>query len=263
MPILNTPASVANYLDAFMHSRSIVGNFGLYGYETHWISAHAPSGLYDTINSSIAEESETKFFANIEFDKGKKKTDMELVKHLQNLQEQNSSSAQMYFIHLLGSHFKYEERYTEDMTMIKKSESTKDSYDNTIYYTDFILKNIFTFFQDKIDQGKKILFVYTADHGEFIGDNLEIGGHGRVSPFKDEYEIPFVVYSSITNKRIDSLLKNNEKGYFNLENLNYMVEYISGIRNDANISYSSKVMAAEPSNIYDYNDLKFFDTTTP
>jgi heptose-I-phosphate ethanolaminephosphotransferase len=241
-----------------MHSRSIIGNLGKYGYETHWISAHAPCGLYDTINSSMADEAKTKFFANIEFNEGKKKTDIELVNCLRNLKEQNASAPQMYFIHLLGSHFKYEKRFTEDVALIKKAVYTKDIYDNTIHYTDFVLKNIFAFFQTQIDQGKKVLFVYSSDHGEFIGENLEIGGHGRVSPFKDEYEIPFIVYSTIENKRIDVLLKKNQKGYFNLENLNYMIEYISGIREDANISYSSKVMAAEPSNIYDYNRLKFY-----
>ncbi len=260
VPILNTKATVYNYFDAFMHSRSIVGDFKLYGYETHWISSQANSGQFDSTSSSMSAEADTVFFANLEF-RNDKKTDQVLVDHLNSLKDEKTSVPQMYFIHLLGSHFAYDKRFTEDFALYKNATSIQDLYDNTIYYTDHILKNIFNHFEKKIGKDKKILFVYTADHGEFISKELEEGGHGSLSPFKDEYEVPFVMYSTIKNDRINELSNKNMKGYFNLENLNYMIEYVSGIGDKANISYSPNVMASDHTNILNYDNLKFYGSS--
>jgi len=84
-------------------------------------------------------------------------------------------------------------------------------------------------------------------------------GHGYLPPFKDEYDVPFVIFSNVKNSRIDELYKNNKKEVFNLENLNYMIEYISGVSDENNISYSKDVFALEPKNIVDYNKLPFYD----
>ena len=77
-------------------------------------------------------------------------------------------------------------------------------------------------------------------------------------PYKDEYDIPFVIYSSVKNTKIDELYAKNKKGYFNLENLNYIIKYLSGITEDNNISYSSDVFAVQPKNIFDYNKLEYY-----
>ncbi len=77
-------------------------------------------------------------------------------------------------------------------------------------------------------------------------------------PYKDEYDVPFVIYSSIKNPRLDELYKENKKGYFNLENFNYITNYISGISDENNISYSSNIFALEPKNIFNYNNIEFY-----
>jgi heptose-I-phosphate ethanolaminephosphotransferase len=262
VPILHTKATVYNFFDAYMHSRSIIGDFRIHGYETHWISSQASSGLYDSTISSLSREANTIFFANIDTDswdiETNINTDKALVDYLNSFKDKNISTSQMYFIHLIGSHFIYENRYTQDAILFQNNPNIQEKYDNTIYYTDYILKNLFNYFK-KSFKDKNILFIYTSDHGQVVSE--EKHGHGFIPAFKDEYDVPFIIYSNIKNNRIDELYKNNQKKYFNLENLNYMIEYISGINDDLNISYSSKVFGLEPGNIFDYDKLDFYIDT--
>jgi glucan phosphoethanolaminetransferase (alkaline phosphatase superfamily) len=104
---------------------------------------------------------------------------------------------------------------------------------------------------------EKLLLIYVSDHGENI--NLENNGHGFLPPFKDEYMVPFVIYSNVKNPRLDELRRDNKKGYFNLENLNSMVQYISGISTHKNLSFSPDVMAVEPTHIYNFDQLEFYN----
>jgi len=262
VPILHTKATVHNFFDAYIHSRSIIGDFRIHGYDTHWISSQATSGQYDSTVAPMSAEANTIFFANGEFDantiESSTKTDKILVDYLNSFKDKNISRPQMYIIHLIGSHFTYEKRYTQDVALFKNTTNIQEQYDNTIYYTDRILKNLFNYFE-KSFKDKKILFVYTSDHGQVVSE--EKHGHGFFPAFKDEYDVPFVIYSNIKNNRINKLYNNNQKSFFNLENFNYMIEYISGINDNANISYSSEVFSLNPKNIFNYNTLDYYRDT--
>lgn len=262
VPMFYTKANVHNFFDAYIHSRSIIGDFKIHGYDTHWISSQSISGLYDSTIGSMSTEANTLFFTHGEAasvsSKISTKTDKVLVDYLHSFKDQNVSTPQMYFIHLIGSHFTYEKRYTEDVTLFKNTTNIQEQYDNTIYYTDYILKNLFNHFEKRF-KDKKILFVYTSDHGQVVSE--EKYGHAFFPAFKDEYDVPFIIYSNIKNNRINKLYENNQKSFFNLENLNYMIEYISGINDDVNISYSSEVFAVEPKNTLNYNTLNYYKDT--
>ena len=253
VPILHTKANVHNFMKLFLHSRSDVGYYRDYGYETYWISNQGSVGTHDTSISTMAHEANKYFFENIMYSDAK--PDQVLLSYL-NKNEVNNKN-EFYVLHLIGSHFKYTERYTQEHALFKNPTSLEEEYDNTIFYTDYILKNIFHYFLKKFPK-EKILFVYISDHGEVVGKDKF--GHGFLPPYKDEYNIPFIIYSNIKNKRIDTLYNKNQKGYFNLENLNYMIDYISGISNDLNISYSNKVFALNPKNIFNYDKLNFYSS---
>ncbi|GIU00564.1 hypothetical protein TSL6_10700 [Sulfurovum sp. TSL6] len=265
VPILYTNATVDNFFNAYMQSRSIIGDFRIRGYDTHWLSSQATSGLYDSTTASMSAEANTKFFVNDGYDvktiESSTKTDKLLVDYLSSCKDINISRPQMYFIHFIGSHFTYEKRYTQDVALFKNTKNVQEQYDNTIYHTDYILKNLFNHFEKNFID-KKILFVYTSDHGQVVSE--EKYGHGFFPAFKDEYDVPFVIYSNIKNNRINKLYKKNQKSFFNLENLNHMIKYITGINDDVNISYSSEVFSVEPNNIFNYNTLNYYkDTKRP
>lgn len=74
-----------------------------------------------------------------------------------------------------------------------------NAYDNTILYTDFLLHSI-------IEQLRKLgnydsAMIYVSDHGESLGEN-GVYMHGIPLAFapKEQYEIPFIVWSSNTNR---------------------------------------------------------------
>ncbi len=244
--ILNTKATVHNFKDAYVHSRGLVGKIKDFGYKTYWISNQGEAGKHDTLIASMSREADIQKFWNVQFTTSK--PDKVIVDYLNKIKD--NTNKEMYMIHLMGSHDKYTSRYTKDISLFKNPINIQEEYDNTIYYTDYIIKQIFNKFKNQ-----KVLIIYASDHGELISENRH--GHGFSLPCKDEYIVPFVIYSSIPNKRIEELFSKNKKGYFNLENLNYMIEYISEVSDDLNISYSSDVFSMEPKYIYNYDELSY------
>ena len=251
VPILHTKATVHDFSEPFIHSRSIIGDFNLRGYKSYWISNQGLAGKHDTSIASMVQEADVRYVENLEFSSAK--SDAAVLSYLDGIKD--NSDKEVYLMHLMGSHSDYTDRCDDKNILFKKPINIIQEYDNSIYYTDYILQKIFTHFGDKFPD-KKILFIYVSDHGEVV--NAKQNGHGFLPAYKEEYDVPFVIYSSVKNSRIDEIYKSNKKGYFNLENLNYMIEYISGMSNKSNISYSNDVFALEPENIIDYNKLKFY-----
>ena len=248
VPIDFTEANVHYYENRYNHSCSILTNFKANDYETYWISNQGRIGKNDSPISSMATEANTTIFANLNYLEAK--TDEVILDYLNKLQR--NSKKEMMVLHIMGSHSDYINRYKNERALFKNTTNIVEQYDNTIHYTDYILSQIYERYKDE-----KLLLIYVSDHGENI--NLENNGHGFLPPFKDEYMVPFVIYSNVKNPRLDELLRDNKKGHFNLENLNFMIQYISGISNHKNLSFSQDVMAVEPSHIYNFDKLEFYN----
>ena len=73
-----------------------------------------------------------------------------------------------------------------------------NAYDNTILYTDFLLDSIIKELQGL--DGFESSLIYVSDHGESLGEN-GVYMHGIPLAFapKEQYEIPFLVWSSRPN----------------------------------------------------------------
>lgn len=248
IPIDLTEANVHYYENRYIRSGSVLTYFKANGYESYWISNQGRAGKNDSTISSMAAEANTTFFANLNYLDAK--TDSVLLEYLNKLQP--TSKKEMILLHLMGSHSDYVNRYDKQIALFKPAKNIVEEYDNTIYYTDYILSQIFERYKHD-----KVLLIYLSDHGENI--NLENNGHGFLPPYKDEYMVPLVMYSSVKNPRLDELYRDNKKGYFNLENFTSMVQYVSGISNHKNLSYSHDVMAVEPKNIVNFDRLESFN----
>jgi len=233
-----------NDFNHFFTSYSLITKLKQNGYYTYWISNQGQVGKHDNYISSIANETDIKYFLNINFKLAK--PDSVLLKKLNEINIDDKEK-QAFVFHLIGSHFDYQSRYPKNKSLIKDPKSIIDYYDNTIYFTDYILSKIYQKFKNK-----KILFVYFSDHGEVISDKKH--GHGFFPPYKDEYDIPLFIYSSIPNKKLNII---NNKERINMETFNYLIEYLSGIDNNLSlISSSNYVMALKPQNIFNYLELK-------
>lgn len=133
-----------------------------------------------------------------------------LVANLSDEIKKAQSPKVLIIIHTSTSHgptyYKKYPREFEKFTPVCKSVEPKgcaqseivNAYDNTILYTDFLLHAVITQLQglDEYDSA----MMYVSDHGESLGEN-GVYMHGIPLTFapKEQYEIPFIVWSSRAN----------------------------------------------------------------
>lgn len=86
-------------------------------------------------------------------------------------------SKKLIILHTIGSHWWYNLHYTKEYEVYKPvlkskiiayctDEEIRNSYDNTILYTDYILSEII----DKL-KDKNAVLIFVSDHGEALGDD--------------------------------------------------------------------------------------------
>lgn len=81
------------------------------------------------------------------------------------------------------------------------NEELINAYDNTIVYTDYILNRII----DDLKELKEFnsTMIYVSDHGESLGEkNLYMHGVPMSIAPKEQYEIPFIVWTSEGSKKL-------------------------------------------------------------
>jgi len=249
IPVMLSYASVKDF-NKYMKSKSLVSLFREVGYKSYWLSNQFKVGEYDTYISSLANEADFHKIKNLHFilEQAKVKPDEVLLEDVDKCYKK--SQREFFVLHLMGSHAMYDKRYPKDKAYFKPPKDLIQAYDNTIYYTDIFLKELFDRFKDD-----KVLFIYVSDHSEVPGTQT---GHGFVPSYKDEYEIPFVVYSSVPNERLKILKNKNLQKKFNLESLINIVKYLTYMDDKCQVSYSQDVMSVSPSRVVNYKDLKYY-----
>jgi len=248
VPLALTNATVKDF-HRFVHSESLVSVFKTYKYKTYWISNQAKVGKHETYISSIANESDIEIIKNPDWLTAKIQTDKNILDILKTIK--SNKNKEMYMIHLLGSHHHYKDRYPdEEHVLMQNSKNIINEYDNSIYYTDYIIQKIFNKFKDE-----KLLLIYFSDHSELISLNKH--GHGFLPPYKDEFEIPLIIYSSLQNKNLQDISLVNKNKIINTESFNHLVMYIMGIeQNNTNISFQKDIFSLDPKNIFDFDKLQ-------
>ncbi len=100
--------------------------------------------------------------------------------------------------------FKVFEPVCESVELAKCSrEELINAYDNTIVYTDYLLATII---EDlKSLKNYKTAMLYISDHGESLGENnLYMHGVPKSIAPKEQYEIPFIVWTSDSTQNFDN-----------------------------------------------------------
>jgi len=132
---------------------------------------------------------------------GKPVDDMALINELQDSIQRHPQGKHIVILHTKGSHHMYTERYprafaryTPECQGIDDACSTQEminSYDNSLLYTDYFLKQTFDSLKDK----NAIVF-YASDHGESISDNLHFHGTPRDHAPMAQRTVPIMVWAS-------------------------------------------------------------------
>ncbi len=252
VPIIFTPATVTEY-DVFYTSPSIVSDLRRCGYETFWVSNQLRYSPYTSSVSSIASEAEHVRFVLDDLEGGKFGLPDEVLLQLLPEDEIVPGRKQAFFIHLLGSHFDWKDRYPPDKALIPEPRDLRDIYANTIHYTDQVLAQIFARFHAR---SQSMLFVYTSDHGEWI--TADEGGHAFSQAFQDEYRIPLVFWASDPT-RLELLAQAMEGRLVNTEALDVQIRYLVGLEDDPGVSYRTLVLSLGPGRVRDYVDLPYLE----
>lgn len=156
------------------------------GYKTYWFSRQGNISNFREAYNIVAQRSDVKVFLE------NSKFDGELVKELDGIDDNKKS---LSVIHLIGSHYPYT-NYPNNFNKFT-GNNANDYYDNSIYYTDYVLSEIFK----KINEKSPVdLFIYISDHGE-SKDMLRTKFNFQMA------HIPMVVYFS------DKYIKNNKIKY--------------------------------------------------
>ena len=100
------------------------------------------------------------------------------------------------------------ETFTPVCTSVELAHCTQqellNAYDNTIVYTDYLLHNIIEQLQTVTDY--ETCMLYVSDHGESLGENgLYMHGVPMALAPKEQYEIPFIVWTSSANRKIKNV----------------------------------------------------------
>lgn len=183
---------------------SLLQIFHRLGYRTYWLSNQENSGEFSNLSSILSFDADVvKYVGGADSeDHYLKKYDDVLLPEWEKAVASNDS-LQLTFLHLLGSHFQYENRYPKSQkkfigsdVMLKMPRRWLDekkadivaNYDNSILYTDSILSVV----TESIRNADiPMILVYVSDHGESVYDNRDYRGRDPRC-----VNVPFIIYAN-------------------------------------------------------------------
>ena len=165
------------------------------GFDTYWISNQLPIGADDSPVSTYAYEAQHTSFLNHASLTAADSYDEVLLRPLRDAL-QDSNKDLFIVLHMMGSHSRYDLRYPATFKQFRPiaSDTTdgglsgyerlRNSYDNTILYTDHVLAGVIDILQKS---GAVTALLYESDHGEDLPTpscNLMEHGHSTVYDFQ-------------------------------------------------------------------------------
>lgn len=129
------------------------------GYRVNWYSNQGHIGVNDTPVSLIAETADVAKWTKQEI--GKPYYDESL---LDFLDEVDPEANNLVVLHLMGSHFNYQNRYTPAYAAAQGLQDGDNvrNYRNSLHYTDYILRRAYRYAKERLHLQA---MVYFSDHG--------------------------------------------------------------------------------------------------
>ena len=152
--------------------------------------------------------------------------DMLLVDQMEKSIDKYHEGKHLVVLHTKGSHHLYSQRYTREFARFTPECMDIDdtcskaqlinSFDNSVLYVDYMLKNVF----DKL-RDKNALVFYVPDHGESIDENRHFHATPKEMAPPEQFRVPFMIWASDKfiaqphNQQLFTNLKNREEKNFN------------------------------------------------
>lgn len=231
-------AAKADEGDYFREALSVIDLANLAGYETWWISNQQP--LRATI-SSISHQADHALYISNDFNGVEvNRYDTYMMDRIQEALRSDANKKAI-FIHTMGSHAQYRNRYPEDFSVFKDhpprtysddlSESEINAineYDDSIRFTDYFLQQVFAAVQET--SGRRISITYFSDHGEEVYQSVPLKGHSPDNLTANMFEIPFIFWS--TDAQQMAAARAHVHSAFMLDNLYQFAATVMNIHGD-------------------------------
>ena len=187
VPVLTYSLTEANQINKkdYNQSLSIIDIQDAAGFETYWLSNQVAVGGWDNPVSVLANRVDHRFNfnSNLGLNNSTSSYDIDLVKKLDNILSDPLEQNTVIYLHLMGNHGNYKERYPKEFERFTENLQSKyfggtnywdehvNEYDNSVLYTDFVISQII----NSINNYNGIsTCLYFADHSE---DALNNKGH--------------------------------------------------------------------------------------
>ncbi|WP_298555150.1 sulfatase-like hydrolase/transferase [uncultured Algibacter sp.] len=198
---------------------SIVQLINSAGFETYWVSNQRPIGAFESLITKISLSSNNHKFLTTTVAGNSKVLDDALLEPYKEILK-NKSRKKVIFLHMMGTHHHYENRYPRHYNKFKDAPKTKfksqdsfekiNHYDNAILYNDFIISEVIK----SLDSlAVKSFVLYFSDHGEEMYSNINMAGHNEDIYSKQMFDIPFFLWQSKKYKAEENISFEKNRKY--------------------------------------------------
>lgn len=182
---------------------SIIQLFNQANFDTYWVSNQRPVGMMDTHITKIGVGALKSVFLNTKHTNDITVFDEALLKPFDDILKSKGKN-KVVFLHLLGTHMDYKNRYPKEWGFFHENPQTKFSnensylkineYDNAIRYNDKVIREVI---ETVREQNISSYVLFFSDHGQEVYDDIEFLGHTIDKNItKNMYEIPLFVWFS-------------------------------------------------------------------
>lgn len=214
------------------------------GFETYWLSNQIAYGEWDNAISVLAELADHRinFNHSLGMDISTQSYDEVVIPKLHEILSTPSSKNKVIYIHLMGNHGEYSDRYPKSYRKYENKIEAKytgaynfwddnfNRYDNSVLYNDFVLSQIM---EEVMQLDAPAAMLYFADHSEAIRYNK---GHDMGNYKYSMSETPMLVYCTPKYKdrypQIYATLKQHTNQVFTNDYIFELVNGITGIDSD-------------------------------
>ncbi len=234
-----TTADASNEADWYK-SDNIIEIAKKVSYRTTWISNQSKHGLFDNQIGKIANLCDTSIWNGNQLSGlHHLETDDGLIPIVRNYN--NDSSKSLIFVHLMGSHERFNKRYPANFAKFKPSDYTnypasqrqdRAEYDNSVFFNDYVVSSLINTYAKK-----DAVILYFSDHALDIYDSCNNHcAHAIKGDKRSEYfarQIPFMIYTSAEfrekHSEVTKLIENAVDKHINTTDLPYIMMQLLGV----------------------------------
>jgi len=209
--------------------------FNKSGFKTFWISNHSPAFNPSSALARVSNHAQSQFFNSKGVVMNNLKHDGEILDKVFEAFN-DEATHKIIFVHLIGAHFSYENRYPKEFDVFKDKPNTQftsdlasqkiNTYDNAIKYSDFIINQVLEKLKSKKENS---YLMYFSDHGEEVYQEDDFYGHLEARPTRNTFKIPLVMwYNDDFNYPKDYFFDENRK--YMTDDLWHSIAHISGLK---------------------------------